>query len=308
VTNPNPTFITAAMWQLWTTCQGFIPGVRLGGIYANKSGYHNTVQANQAGWPGNYSIRLPLDLTQPNNKARAIDLTMDNAQMQLRTGFLINAAAANDPRLASVREFYGTLNLSTVVGRIKDDEDGPWRSSTSDSSHLWHIHISIFTKYCDDWAGVLEAVASVLRGQSLADWLAGGGSTVMLCKFGDAGPVVAALQNLILETGGSLPQFGADADYGQETANALASLIGGDGRTYGPVQWAKLFTKHAQRYAGGGTPGPAGPQGPAGPAGATGPAGPAGATGPQGPQGEPGTISSHNHNLSSGITGPANPI
>ena len=113
----------------------------------------------------------------------------------------------------------------------------------------------------------------------------------MLCKFGDKGPIVQALQFLILESGGVLPQFGADADYGQETANALGGLLGDDGRNYGPWQWAKLFTKHSKVQGGGGTPGPQGPAGPAGPTGAkgaTGPAGPAGPQGPEGPQGDPG--------------------
>lgn len=164
MTNPDPTHITDAMWQLWLACAVAIPGVQLGGIYAVKSGYHNTVNSNKKTWPGDYSIRLSLDLTQPDDKARAIDLTMDDAQMALRTGYLrASALDSADDRMGPVREFYGTLDGSRVYGLIKDDEDGPWRGATSDDTHLWHIHISIFTTYCDVWPA-LAGVADVLAG------------------------------------------------------------------------------------------------------------------------------------------------
>lgn len=170
MTNPNPQYITDQMWNLWLGCEKVIPGVRLGGIYAHKPGYHSTVNDNKISWPNDYSIRLPLDLTQPDNKARAIDLTMDDGQMRKCTELLrASAFDAVDDRLSCVREFYGTLDGFIVYGLIKDDENGPWRGATSDSSHLWHIHISIFTAFCSIWS-MLAPVASVLSGQSYAQW------------------------------------------------------------------------------------------------------------------------------------------
>lgn len=163
-------FITDALWSLWLQCSEFIPGVRLGGVYANKSGYHNTVNGNQFNWPSDYSIRLSYDLKAPYDKARAIDLTMDDTQMRLRTGYLQRSALdPRDNRLRHLREFYGTLNNSTVYGLIKDSPDGPWRSSTSDSTHLWHCHESWLTEFVNNMDAV-AANASVLSGQSWEDW------------------------------------------------------------------------------------------------------------------------------------------
>lgn len=178
MTNPNPTYITDAMWQLWLSCESFIPGVRLGGIYAAKSGYHNTVNSNKKTWPTNYSIQLPWDLTQPDNKARAIDLTMDDAQMRQRTRYL--QASALDPvddRLKCVREFYGTLDSVNVYGLTHSSETAGWSFVSSDSSHLWHIHISIPTEYCDDWPA-LQGLVSVLKGETYQQWLNEGGHDV----------------------------------------------------------------------------------------------------------------------------------
>jgi hypothetical protein len=72
--------------------------------------------------------------------------------------------------------------------------------------------------------------------------------TPMLAKYNDNGPAVETLQRLILAAGGSLPKSGPDGDYGDETANALKALIGGDGKTYGPAEYVAL---HAKAFAGG---------------------------------------------------------
>lgn len=104
------------------------------------------------------------------------------------------------------------------------------------------------------------------------------GGNIMFCKKGDTGSVVSAMQILLLEAGGSLPQFGADGDYGAETAAAIVALglTGGDtsGNTYGPTEYARLFQRVAQHNGGAGVPGPQGP------------AGKDGAPGPQGPKGD----------------------
>jgi hypothetical protein len=285
--NPNTARITAALWRFWEECDALIPGVLLGGIYANKSGYHNTRAANLANWPTNYSIRFPLDLERgPADKARAIDLTMSAANMKLYTGRLVAAADRNDPRMRPVRSFYGTVDGTTVVGRIRDNDTSAYRKATSDITHTWHDHISFWCAYCADWTA-LAGVLSVLAGTT------NGGIEDMFCQKGDKGNAVRALQ-LQLRRAGFDP--GAiDGDYGQKTSDAVLDMrqAVGSKATSGDVYdgWAydqlsgTLLRKHA------GQDGASGPVGPAGPAGATGPAGPRGATGAKGdpgPVGPPG--------------------
>ena len=107
---------------------------------------------------------------------------------------------------------------------------------------------------------------------------------VIIVKFGDSGAVVQQWQNWGLAHGGSLPVYGPDGGYGNETAAMFKSLVGyGDGRTLSTGDASFVATNKAT--SSGGTPGPAGPAGPEGPAGAAGPAGPAGPVGPEGPEG-----------------------
>lgn len=217
--SPNPSRITDPLWRMWTDRP--IARWRLGGILAYKCSYHAPRYwvINNCG--NHYSIRLSLDDRGPSNKAAAIDYTMSDAEMRRRTGYLRNAVNRNDPRLAAVREFYGTLNGSTVYGRIKDNRGGPWRWSTADSSHLWHIHISIFRAYVDDWQE-LEPILSVLSGESLEDWeRRGEGMSIIGLSKGDSGQDVKGLQSLIRRTGRSIT---VDGVYGDETADLVLEV------------------------------------------------------------------------------------
>jgi len=230
--NPNRTYITDAMWWLWLACHGFIPGVRLGGIYADKKGYHNTVFANLSKWPGNYSVRHAIDRRDPKDKARAIDLTMNDTWMRTITRRLLDGAARRDPRMRCVKEFYGTLDGRTVVGRIKDSEDGAYRSASSDTSHTWHVHIGILTPYAGD-RKALEGLASLLSGESLEDWfkrawgtdagkLPVAGLPAPTLREGAEGPAVLALQvylNGVINAG-----LVEDGDFGPATTAAVREL------------------------------------------------------------------------------------
>jgi N-acetyl-anhydromuramyl-L-alanine amidase AmpD len=94
------------------------------------------------------------------------------------------------------------------------------------------------------------------------------GDDDMFCRHGDKGPKVESLQRMVVAAGGTVGAI--DGSYGDNTANGLKALVGGgDGRYYGPTEYAAVHVALARKN-GSGTPGPQGAPGPAGPAGAPG--------------------------------------
>ena len=185
--NPNPAYITDAMWWLWTQLQALEPSSQLGGIYANKNGYHNTRNNND---PWDYSVcDDPPDQGGPGDKAAAIDWTFPNAQSgnyatiaKYTKRLLASAQDPDDPRLNGWREFYGNADDDTYV----EGWDIRYNcAATSDSSHLWHLHISENRDQTTSQKNK-EALLSVLKGETLAQWLGGAGaeSAVLLnCPY-----------------------------------------------------------------------------------------------------------------------------
>lgn len=296
--NPNPSRITNALWWAWETAATFIKNVRLGGIYANKRGYHNTVDANLIKWPNNYSIQFPLDLRNgPKDKARAIDLTMADALMRKFTSRLVVAADKNDPRLYGMREFYGTIDSRQVVGRIRNDDKSNYHSSSSDSSHLWHIHLSFWAAYCANQEAII-AIMSVLAGESLAEWQEQvEGDIMALPRKGDEGENVIIIQRMLYYLGfdpvkddwtdQEKEDFRFDGVYGdalEAAVNAFRDTLGWNPSSrVTPATYAKMI-----EHLGSGEQGPPGPRGPRGERGLEGPQGPEGPQGEPGPEGPPG--------------------
>lgn len=177
--NPNPSRITGAIWDLWTWFDQLEPTVSLGGIFAAKGGYHDI----RAGHGGDYSVaEVSTDREGPNDKASALDLTMSAAAMRKYTTRLDVAAKARDERLyiggqAILREFIGTKDSSYVYcyvlvgGRARGlpaDASEDW---SRDSTHIWHLHLSIIRKFCASQEAA-DRIYSVLSGESLAAWKA----------------------------------------------------------------------------------------------------------------------------------------
>lgn len=247
--NPAPSIITDAEWRYWCTVGDAVPGITLSGIYADKPHYHNTVNANLKKWPDSYSVRYALDTKMgPPDKARAIDLSLSNEQMKLRTGYLRDAALSKDTRLRGLREFYGTLDGKTVYGLSQNDDTAQnWRQVSSDATHLWHIHQSFWAAHCADW-NYIEPIVSVFMGETLQQWNARKGK-IMLCKYGDAdvnkdGPVTTLQLQLMVLDPKCLPKFGADGGYGDETKAAVAAKLGtNDGSAYGPNEYVMMQKK-----------------------------------------------------------------
>lgn len=173
--NPNPQLITDAMWWFWTQFDAVEKTALLGGIYANKAGYHNA----RAKLPKNdYSTGRDVasDKLGPADKASAIDLTMSAAAMKLYTKRLDVAARARDPRLfyngkPILREFIGTLNGSSVycwvfvggrpLGVGADSGPDPGR----DKSHLWHLHLSVLREFIAVQPALAQ-ILSILKGEA----------------------------------------------------------------------------------------------------------------------------------------------
>ncbi len=175
---PPNSHITEATWWLWLHLDKLEPSAQLGGILANKKGYHNTGQRNLDSWPGNYSIRDAPDRTGPwwKNYASALDWTFPDAQRgdfrtidKYTSRLLKSAQDAADPRLDMVLvEFYGQAdNDRTVEGYDERDE----HTATSDSSHLWHLHFSFTRSKVGDFWG-MWALLTVLMGWNVAKWRA----------------------------------------------------------------------------------------------------------------------------------------
>jgi hypothetical protein len=158
----------AAPSTCWNITRNHYP-VQLGGICADKTGYHD----ERNGQLGNYSATLPIDLLGPGDTCSGLDLTMSTGEMIKRSNFLKNACLDPiDDRTGYIREWIGTLNGTAVTCYIHDTESSGFRLDTGrDSTHLWHIHLSFFRKY-SDLARAGEAIASVLSGETYAAWRA----------------------------------------------------------------------------------------------------------------------------------------
>lgn len=272
---PNPsTKITDAMWWLWLRLDELEPTTELGGIYANKAHFHNTGKANLQNWPTSYSIRDLPNRSGPwwMDYASAIDWTFPEAHngnytriAKYSKRLYDSMRNPSDPRLDKyVYQFFGQTDTDkTVEGWNEYREE----ASSSDSSHLWHIHLEILRLFCGDyWA--MWAILTVLMGWTVAQWQASliQGVDNMYCKYDKLTYNMNAetMQLKMIRCGQTIA---ADGKYGDATATALINVIGvaiaGDGKNYGPKQYDAL-----DAIANGkGPKGDKGDQGPAGPAG-----------------------------------------
>ena len=137
-----------------------MPQAQLSGIIGDRAhtyGYHRgrDFVANN-----DYSAVQADDRQGSGQAACALDVSLSDADMKTVTQRLIDAVRKKDPRLKSVREFYGTINGTTVTGR--DVRTG--NVVTSDPSHLWHEHVSFYRRWGDDEAECRK-VAEVFAGK-----------------------------------------------------------------------------------------------------------------------------------------------
>ena len=137
-----------------TVLDGY-PDALLGGIYANKPGYHNKRDNLPS---SDESCQGPDNQTGPGNLAAGLDVTMHNpADMQRMTQRLIDLTYAGDARVQVLAYFLGTVDGRNVTGM--DVRGRYW--ITSDDSHLWHEHLSIYRRWAGDHAA-MDALADAI--------------------------------------------------------------------------------------------------------------------------------------------------
>lgn len=157
------------------------PGTEIAGIYVNKPGFHGTRKENQArdeqDGDVNYSVEHPLDLQGPDDKAAAYDWTHWAAQSgdyrsMAKYGDRLEAAFLDrDPRLYGWHEAQGQTDTDKAPEELNFDD---WTRGVPSDSHAWHWHFSEHRAFADDWDNK-ECMLSILRGETLASYLARGG-------------------------------------------------------------------------------------------------------------------------------------
>lgn len=221
------------------------------GIAAQKTGYHDSRNNNPS---GNYSVVLPLDKQGPGDGAAALDITLSDAKMITWTKKLMAGLDAKDPRLKAIKEVIGTRDGRNVVRYTRNSPTSSPVWAGSDSSHLWHIHISLFRAYINDW-NVLKGIVAFLGGE---DTLDGG---IMLPKFGDKNTSVGYWQRMLNAQGAS-PALKIDNDYGNATKAAVAAWFKKvSGSTYSGQEITSWIAIELQKRVFAGKPGPAGKDG-----------------------------------------------
>lgn len=161
----------SAIRGIFKTVNASEPGVKDGGIVGDANhwtGYHRSRNALIAkGRTGDYSIQDARDKQGDGNAASAADLTMSDVLMRKLTARLVAAMRARDPRIVGkLREYGGTLDSKKVSAFRVEDQ----KALSFDSSHLWHIHLSIFRKWAND-VSVCQGIAQVLLGIPLTPYV-----------------------------------------------------------------------------------------------------------------------------------------
>lgn len=265
--NPNPGRITDAMWWLWEQLFALDPAdTDLGGIFANKPGYHNTRANNSS---TDYSVRDAIDKQGPSDKAAAIDWTFRSAQAgnyaNINKYFsrFMTAARARDPRLFGWREGQGNED----VDKTAEGWDIRYhRSENPSGTHAWHCHFSEDRAYVESLDNK-KALLSVLKGETLEQFLAAGGVLIdgatvpsgpgplpsytlgsRVLRKDMRGTDVAEAQRLLTSRGFATS---ADGDFGAKTDAAVkafqkARWLDADGEV-GPDTLASLRTNIGYR-------------------------------------------------------------
>lgn len=155
-------FAPAAIQSIFTRLQQIdSQPIQLGGILGDSAHVYGYHRARAVLPDTDYSVTLPRDRGGRDWAASALDITPLHAvHVRTLTERLAAAVARGDERLRPVREFFGTLDGSAVYGWDLHSQ----AASASDSSHLWHVHLSIHRDVACRTVRLLP-IADVLAGR-----------------------------------------------------------------------------------------------------------------------------------------------
>lgn len=236
---------------LWPGMKLLEPSSKLGGVLARKPGYHNSRDHLPT---SDYSVsQFAIDRQGPEDEGSAIDWTFPDAQAGnydtiSKYSKRLYAVRNGDSRTVYMREFFGQIDSDRTVEGWDYSKN---RASTSDSSHLWHIHISIHRKYIDS-AFAMRAILSILKGQSEEDWKAENSRLVTFQYFdanlpilwrNDSDPVGKVDGTAYIIRAQRMLNVADDGDYGPITTAAVKNL-GIEGKTGTSIDfdvWHNLY-------------------------------------------------------------------
>lgn len=143
-------------------CSGIVGDQR----HRAQGGYHIARADNPA---GNYSIVRPDDRRGmgPSDASSAIDMSLNRRDMIVCTRRLMSVwNNRNDPRRKYLNAFNGWLGSgpATRYDMVSGGREG------ASADHKWHIHLEVRRRWVLT-SGMLVAVLSALKGESVADYL-----------------------------------------------------------------------------------------------------------------------------------------
>lgn len=238
------------------------------GNTAHLTGRHrsrNWVKFSAYSRDRSYGTKDARDLSGPGDAIRATDVMISGATLRAVCARLDKAVRAG--QLPELAEWFGTINGSTVVGWYEG------HASSSDSSHLTHLHLGFWTNYVLD-EGFFNRLFAVMTGGVVTKE---GGDLIGLEKGNPQNDKdeVKALQVMLKNAG--FDPGDIDGDYGPATSDAVLKLrksVGSsatNGDRIDGYAFEQIYRVYVTRWAAKvvpdgpkGDPGPAGPPGPPG--------------------------------------------
>lgn len=175
------TLVPGALSRVYDHIGPYLASDRKGGIANSGSpGYHTSREdLLKQGRTNDYSIQCPADKRGNAKNAAGIDITLSDSEMKTVSGRLRKACTPDadgnyDDRIECIREFIGTVDGRNVSGYNRVATGSGTRSKTGwvssgfgDSSHLWHVHVSVLRDRVEndnDMLGLSEVIAGLTPG------------------------------------------------------------------------------------------------------------------------------------------------